>query len=103
MKHRSRRKPTDFSVMIVTEHGETRAFVRDITESGIKIADYELFLMPGTKVDLVVRNRRCSGHVVWVDGRTAGLEMASPLPGDLKSLIGRDRNKARPARTGFGG
>ena len=97
MQYRPRRKPTDYSVTLLSDAGETTVLVVNITSDGARVrTDCAQQFMPETPVDVVLRGKRYAANVIWADQGEAGLDFVAPLPKDVLTLIARDsRYRAR--------
>ncbi len=98
MKFRTRRRPTDFAIVLIAESGEYDVFLRDVSETGIKVSGIGRYVYPDAEIQLVIRKQRLPGRIKWVDQDVAGIELTSPFPSEIADLVLRI-NGTRPANS----
>ena len=91
MKYRPRRKTTDFPILLLTETGEQRAEVHDISELGVSVRLQGTAMEIGEVVSIELRDRQYGARVVWARKDEAGLTFNRPLPKDIYALVARER------------
>ena len=89
MKYRPRRRPTEFDAVLIAESGDYDVKLRNVASNGVKVTGLKGYVCPEAEVKLIVRGRRLSGLVSWVDQDTAGVRLKMPLPKELVNLIAR--------------
>jgi hypothetical protein len=89
MKFRMRRRRTDFPAILLTENGEERVVLRDVSPLGLCAAGLTRFVAIEAEVTLIIRLQRFAGKVAWSKDREIGLTLTTPLPGDVLRLVTR--------------
>ncbi len=84
-----RRRRTDFPAILLTENGEERVVVRDVSPSGLCAVGLTRFVPTEAEVTLIIRQRRFAGKVAWSRDREIGLTLTTPLPDDVLRLVTR--------------
>lgn len=94
MQFRSRRKPTDYPAVLLTDDGELPVEVADANSDGIRARLPENVDLPvDAIVSLVLRGGRYPAVVVWSRDGSAGLAFQRPLPADALAIVTRERQR----------
>ena len=98
MKYRSRRKPADFDAILSAESGDHPVKLRNVAMDGVQVTGLAGGVFADTDVKLVVRNRRMSARVCWVDEDRAGVRLKVPMSRDMLALISHGTRGAKKHR-----
>ena len=89
MKFRIRRRRTDFPAVLLTENGEERVVLKDVSVNGLSATGLTHFVAAEAEVTLVIRQQRYPGKVAWSKDRDIGLALAKPLSPEVMRLVTR--------------
>lgn len=100
MQFRTRRKPTDFDVVLLNDDIEQSGRVVDVNDQGVRVrADTSPYQVED-EVYLQLRGKNYATRVVWAQGNEIGLHFDQALPEDIQTLMARDL-KHKPKRKRF--
>lgn len=100
MQFRTRRKPTDFDVILLNDDSEQNARVVDVNAQGVRVrADASAYQVED-EVYLQLRGKKYATRVAWAEGKEIGLHFDHALPEDIQTLMARDLTQ-KPKRKRF--
>ena len=96
MQFRSRRRATNFDVILVTEEGKCAVEIADITERGARLRLEGAVLDPERPVTLAIRGKDYTARVVWQRSGEAGIEFGTLLSLEALGAISRTLRRSTP-------
>lgn len=98
MKHRPRRRLTDYSVILTTEWGDRQATIVDVSEHGARVRMRVGTLEVDGTVVVTIGGREFKACVVWSKSAEAGLEFRDPLPTEIFAAVNRTLHRRTPEK-----
>ncbi|MEM7718733.1 MAG: PilZ domain-containing protein [Pseudomonadota bacterium] len=87
MQFRTRRRKTNFEVLIDSHGGELRATIVDVTERGGRLRLLTGHLAPNNSIALKIRGEDIAAQVVWAKAGEVGIAFDQILPLDVLATI----------------
>lgn len=98
MQFRSRRRATNFDVILITDEGKCAVEIVDITERGARLRLECGQLDSEQPVTLAIRGKNYSARVVWQKIGEAGIEFDALLSLETLSAINRTLRRSTPEK-----